>query len=93
MDNVVQLRAVPDDSADHLAGAMTEAAAEAVAILDDVAGQLQLLTANLRFLATCTESHASSVLLATMAFDIDMLRHAVPSAVTEAVTATPPRGA
>jgi hypothetical protein len=84
-DNVVPLRPVPDDAAEHLAGAMAEAAAEALTILDGI--PLELLVADLRFLATCGEYNAA-VLLSTIATDLDLVRHALPSVLAETVAAT-----
>lgn len=92
MDNVRQLRPVPaaEDRDDQVTGAMVDTAAEAVAIVNDVARQLQALTVDLLFLAACTESHSSAVLMTTIATDLDLIKHGLPTIIADAIPA--PKG-
>jgi hypothetical protein len=92
--NVRQLRRCADGdkpAEDHPAHkAVAEAAAQACDILADISGHLQHLTALLRLLAADADFN-SAVLLSTIASDLDLIRHGLPTAITAATESSPDR--
>lgn len=60
-DNLRHLRQVPDDTAEDLVADMVYAARQAEEAVADIAGQLQVLATNVRFLVNSTSALAEAV--------------------------------